>query len=105
MKKNLKMIAMAGFNLAVNTVAVMAASSSSQAAVSNTSMLGNNQGSTNTQVNSISMASIEKSFLEVPRMCKDRSAAFDPVPVGREEVPSQVVAIHLALDSAQGAVA
>ena len=103
MKKNLMTIA--GLNLAANVLALVAILPSSRAAVNTASTIRNNQGSTNSQVNSASMTSIEKSFLEVPKMCKNRSAAFDPVFVGREAVSSQVLSIHHALDFAQGAAA
>jgi hypothetical protein len=52
MKKNLKTITVAGFNLAANALAMMAASSSSQAAVATPSTLSNPQNPTNTQANS-----------------------------------------------------
>lgn len=93
MRKNLKLALLAGANLVVNTSdAAMRASPES----TNTSEAA--------QVNALSMISIEKTFLEIPSICKARNAAFDPVIVDSELLPSEVDAIHSALDLTPGAL-
>ena len=69
MKTNLKTSTVAGINLAANALAVIAASVSLPSAVAAPSALKQPQDSATAEANSISMASIEKSFLEVPRVC------------------------------------
>jgi hypothetical protein len=51
------------------------------------------------QLNQASLTSVEQSYLKIPRLCKARTAAFDPIVVGRETVPASVTAIHAALDA------
>lgn len=105
MNKNLKTTLMAGANLAVNaTVAIM----SSQVAHANVSLATNpsqDSAMASMQTNAVSIASIEKSFLEIPGVCKARNAAFDPVEPGHEEISSKILALHHLLDGADGVAA
>lgn len=105
MTKNVKVALLTGANLALNAFAVMASANHSQTATQNVDSLHVVTGATATQVNAVSVASIEKSFIEVPATCKARNAAFDPVVVGSEQVSDAVLAIHSTLDQAIGAVA
>ncbi len=50
------------------------------------------------QINQASLTSVKQSYLNIPRMCKARNAAFDPVVVGVEAVSASARAIHAALD-------
>jgi hypothetical protein len=54
------------------------------------------------ELNRASLASIEQSYLEVPRACKARGAAFDPVQVDRASAQAELSAtaqIHELLGS------
>jgi hypothetical protein len=102
---DMKVAVLAGANLAVHALTAMATSPSAQA--TNETLNGFAAGGTPTAVafNSLSLTAIEKSFIEVPVICKARNAAFDPIVIGQEEVSSDVLAIHSALDNPAGAVA
>jgi len=45
-------------------------------------------------INQASLIAIEKSWLALPRLCKARGAAFDPVVVGKEELPSDIANLY-----------
>ena len=45
-------------------------------------------------INQASLSSIEKSWLNLPRSCKARMAAFDPIVVGQEAIPSHVIVLY-----------
>lgn len=105
MAKNGKSAWVGALSLAFNALAVMISSDISPVAEPAGDALNTADETRALQINSASVASIEKSFIEVPAVCKARSAAFDPVTVGSEAIPASVLAIHSALDQAVGAVA
>lgn len=59
-------------------------------AAANAPALANQTAAPVAALNQASLQSIEKSWLSLPHMCKARNAAFDPIVVGREELPAEV---------------
>lgn len=51
------------------------------------------------QLNQASLSCLEQSYLNIPRMCKARSAAFDPMVVGTEMVSLLAMSVHADLDA------
>ena len=97
MTTNLKLALLAGLNLAVTA---LVGTQAVQPAVTTDKSTDANL------INAASVASVEKSFIQVPSTCKARNAAFDPIVIGFEAASPTALSVHAALDlQGAGAVA
>ena len=88
MMKQTKAIVLSGLN-------VLALFTSSTGVGVTTDTLATPTAEPNTQadLNQQSLSSIESSFLDIPRICKARNAAFDPISTQGEKISSAALGI------------
>ncbi len=100
MNTNLKQMSRKALQVAVGLSPLLAAAQTMPAVETTPGLASATDAAAMIQLNRASISSIEASFLAVPMLCKDRSAAFDPVKVAHETVSERSLAVHAALDPA-----